>query len=53
MTPKEYIKELEKAVEYCETHEDVPSDVYESCVGQLNGAREIVRLIKCGYSVEE
>lgn len=53
MMPKMHIEDLEKAVEYCATHEDVPSDVYNNYLGQLHGAREIVRLIKLGYSIEE
>lgn len=51
MTPKKYIKEIEACVEIAKKNKDQHS--YDTYYGMLCGAREIVRLVKCGYSVKE
>ena len=50
MTPKEYIEQCEKCVEIAKKNKDQHS--YDTYYGMLCGAREIVRLVKNGYSVE-
>lgn len=52
MTPKEYLKELEKCVERVR-HEDTPDDVRSSVLGEYRGAQQMYHLFDCGYTTEE
>ena len=49
MTPQEYIDECYKCVEIAKRGKDQHS--YDTYYGMLCGAREMVRLAKCGYDV--
>lgn len=51
MDIKSYFNELEKCVEYCKKNKRF--DLYDSYYGELRGAREVIRLINEGYSVNE
>lgn len=51
MTPQGYIKECENCVALAKKNRDQHS--YDTYYGMLCGAREIIRLVKNGYGVEE
>jgi hypothetical protein len=50
MTPKEYIEETEKCIELAKKNGDRHS--FDTYYGMLCGAREIIRLVKNGYSID-
>lgn len=49
MTPKQYLQELEKSVEYVR-HNDTPEDVRASVLGEYRGAQQMYHLFDCGYN---
>lgn len=51
MTPKEYIEQCKQCMLIAQKNERY--DLYDTYYGMYLGAKEVVRLVECGYSVSE